>query len=127
MYAKNKFGINMLHVAAQGDQPISLYYFKNKGLSLRSRDDRQSTPLHWAIYSRSENALCYLLAWLDEDLEDKDVDEYTALHLAIKSVDYALNTRSVRALLIKGARRDAVDKTGKRAMDHVSSLKDDTM
>lgn len=85
--AKNKFGINMLHVAAQGDQPISLYYFKNKGLDLHSRDDRESTPLHWATYSKSEIALCYLLAWLDGNFEDQDVEGYTPLHLAVKSVE----------------------------------------
>jgi ankyrin repeat protein len=26
-FATNNFGINMLHTAAQGDMPISLYYF----------------------------------------------------------------------------------------------------
>lgn len=62
--AKNNFGINVVHVAAQGDQPISLYYFKNKGMDLRSRDNRGSTPMHWACYSKSEVALIYLLAWI---------------------------------------------------------------
>lgn len=28
MFAKNMFGLNVMHIAAQGDQPISLYYFK---------------------------------------------------------------------------------------------------
>lgn len=28
MYIRNNFGINVMHVAAQGDQPISLFYFK---------------------------------------------------------------------------------------------------
>ena len=27
-HAKNKLGLNMLHVAAQGDSAVSLYYFK---------------------------------------------------------------------------------------------------
>ena len=55
----------MLHVAAQGDQPISIYFFKLRGLDLRSRDNRGSTPLHWAAYSKAEITLVYLLSWLD--------------------------------------------------------------
>jgi len=62
--AVNNFGINVLHVAAQGDQPISLYFFKLRGLDLRSRDNRGSTALHWACYSKSEVALVYLLSWV---------------------------------------------------------------
>jgi len=62
--AKNNYGINVMHVAAQGDQPITLYYFKQKGVDIRSRDNRGSTPMHWACYSKSEVALIYLLAWV---------------------------------------------------------------
>ena len=28
MYIRNNFGINVMRVAAQGDQPISMFYFK---------------------------------------------------------------------------------------------------
>ena len=69
--ALNNFGINVMHIAAQGDQPIAMYYFKQLGFSITSKDHRLSTPLHWACYSRSEVALCYLLAWLKED----EIDE----------------------------------------------------
>lgn len=67
--ALNNFGISAIHVAAQGDQPISLYYFKLKGMDMRIKDSRGSSPLHWACYSKSEVALCYLLAWV-KDLDD---------------------------------------------------------
>ncbi len=116
MHIKNNFGINVMHVAAQGDQPISLFFFKEMGFDLKCRDNRQSTPLHWACYSRSEIALCYLLAWVT-DLEDKDVEGYTPLHLAIKSVDQLRSTRPVRTLLVRGARRDARDNSGRLPSD----------
>lgn len=36
--------------------------FKQMGVDINVRDNRLSTPLHWACYSRSEVALNYLLA-----------------------------------------------------------------
>ena len=68
-FCVNNFGINVLHTAAQGDQPISLQYFKEQGLDMRSTDNRASTPLHWACYSKSEVALVYLLSYV-EKLDD---------------------------------------------------------
>ena len=73
MHHKNRYGINVMHVAAQGDQPVSIYYFKLKGMDLRVTDSRQSTPLHWACWSKAEITLQYLLAWVP-NLEDKDED-----------------------------------------------------
>jgi Ankyrin repeats (3 copies) len=118
MQAKNNYGINVMHVAAQGDQPVSLYYFKQRGVDIRSRDNRGSTPMHWACYSKSEVALLYLLAWVrPQQLDDKDCDGYTPLHLAVKSVESLKSTRPVRALLIKGAPRDAVDNQERTPID----------
>lgn len=55
-------------------------------MDIRCKDNRGSTPLHWACYSRSEVALCYLLSWVPT-LDDKDIEGYTPLHLAVKSVE----------------------------------------
>jgi palmitoyltransferase len=63
MQARNMHGLNVLHIAAQGDQPISLYYFKSQGMDIYGKDNRNSTPLHWACFSNSEVALVYLLGW----------------------------------------------------------------
>jgi len=43
-------GLNMLHVAAQGDSASSLYFFKEMGLDINTADRRGSTPLHWACF-----------------------------------------------------------------------------
>jgi len=43
-------GLNMLHVAAQGDSASSLFFFKQIGLDINSTDKRGSTPLHWACF-----------------------------------------------------------------------------
>jgi len=39
------------------------------------------------------------------------------LHLAVKSAESSGQVRPVRTLLIRGADRNAVDRTGKTAMD----------
>lgn len=109
---RNQYGANVLHIAAQGDQPVPLYYFvTEKGMGLDETDNRGSTPLHWACYSRSEFALSYILA-LNPNLELQDHSGFTALHLAIKSVPELKTTRPVRALLIRGAKRSPVSKAG---------------
>lgn len=80
-------------------------------MDINMKDDKESTPLHWACYSRSEDALSYLLA-LGPDLSAKDQKGYTPLHLAVKSVEQLKSTRPVRALLIKGADRSIKDNEG---------------
>ena len=77
-------------------------------MDLRSRDNRGSTPLHWAAYSKAEITLVYLLSWLDY-LDDQDCDGFTPLHLAVKSVESLQSTRPVRSLLIRGASRGMLD------------------
>ena len=114
--ARNNFGINMLHVAAQGDQPISIYFFKLRGMDLRSKDSRGSTPLHWAAYSKAEITLVYLLSWVDY-LDDQDCDGFTPLHLAVKSVEALQSTRPVRSLLIRGASRSMLDNQDRKPID----------
>lgn len=51
VFEKNQYGLNMLHVAAQGDAAASLFLFKSLGLDINKQDHRGSTPLHWSCYS----------------------------------------------------------------------------
>lgn len=53
----------MLHVAAQGDQTLSVAYFIQQGLDINSTDFRLSTPMHWAAFTGAELTLCYIIAW----------------------------------------------------------------
>jgi ankyrin repeat protein len=63
MHLKTRTNMNVMHVAAQSDQVISLYYFKTKGLDINIIDGQKNTPLHWALKEQSETAVAYLLAW----------------------------------------------------------------
>ncbi len=84
---KNQYGANVLHIAAQGDAAAPLYYFvRICNMNLEEVDNRGSTPLHWACYSRSEFALSYILA-MKPNLEARDQAGFAPLHLAVKSVE----------------------------------------
>ncbi|CDW88669.1 dhhc zinc finger domain containing protein [Stylonychia lemnae] len=122
----NNFGLNMLHVAAQGDAASSLYIFKELNLNINQQDFRGSTALHWACYQQSEVALSYLLAW-NPNLNIQDVEGHTPLHLAVRSVQMTYSTRSVRFLLLKGAQVNIKDKKGKLAIDYVKDVKSSEM
>ena len=108
----------MLHVSAQGDQPVSLAYFLSKGIKINSRDLRDSTPLHWAAFSGSELTLSYIVAW-GGDLNDVDSKGLTPLHLAVKSYKENRSTKGIKQLLIKGANREALDFQNLKPIDYV--------
>jgi palmitoyltransferase len=80
---------------------------------LNQRDSKGSTALHWASYLGCENAATFLVSWgVDVNLPDKE-GSLTPLHLAVLSG----NTRIVRKLLIKGARKDVRDRKEKLPID----------
>jgi palmitoyltransferase len=81
----NNSGLNVLHMAAQGNQPNALiYFFKKYSLDIHSVDDKGSTPLHWACYSGSEVYVQFLLS-LNANVNARDRDGLTSLHLAVNS------------------------------------------
>ena len=92
----------MLHVSAQGDQPLSLVYFLKLGLDINSMDKRLSTPLHWAAFACAELVLNYILAY-GADVNARDIKGLTPLHLAVRSSEEIMTTRNIRALLLKGS------------------------
>jgi ankyrin repeat protein len=59
------------------------------------------------------------VAW-KADLNAQDDNGLTPLHLAVRAADNLKSTRSVRHLLIKGARKDVKDNFGRLPIDVVN-------
>ena len=99
--AKNKQGLGVMHIAAQGDQPLLLAYFRSLQQHFTHPDFKGSTPLHWAAYLGCELAASLLLAWDvgKTCLNAADGDGHTPLHLAT----IAGHQKMLKYLLIKGA------------------------
>jgi len=80
-------GRTVLHVAVQNEQVDSIYYFiKNLNFDMNQADNNSSSPLHWAAIGQKEISLTYLIAW-GAEVNIKDNDGNTPLHLAVKSTE----------------------------------------
>ena len=111
--AKSRQGLNVMHMAAQGDNPNIIVYFKDRyDINIYSVDNNGNTPLHWACYTCSENAVNFLLSYMDE-INMQDKQGQTPLHIAI----FTERVKIIKKLLHKGANIMIRDKKGKTAVD----------
>lgn len=96
-------------MAAQGNNPNIIIYFKVKyNMSLLSKDCQGNIPLHWACYNSSEEAINFLLSYMN-DINIQNNDGKTPLHIAVFTEKPSL----IKKLLKKGADITIKDKDGK--------------
>ena len=109
----SKNGLNVLHMAAQGNNPNIIIYFKIKyNISVLSTDLQGNTPLHWASYNSSEEAINFLLSYM-ADINIKNNDGKTPLHIAVFTEKPSL----IKKLIKRGADINIKDKNGKTPYD----------
>ncbi len=52
-----------MHFAAQADKAFAITFLYKKGVNIDCTDNEGLTPLHWACYMASDEAIYFLLAW----------------------------------------------------------------
>ena len=92
-------GKNVMHLAAEGNQPtIMMYFIFHEAQDIHSIDEFGSTPLHWACYAGAEDSVLFLLS-MKVDIDRTDKEGLTPLHVATTSN----KDKIVLRLLQKGA------------------------
>ena len=106
-------GKNIMHLAAESNQPsIIAYFLLNEPLDLFTVDENGSTPLHWACYSGAYESVNYLLS-LKADINALDKEKFTPLHLAVTNN----REKIVRLLLQNGADKKIPNKNKELPID----------
>lgn len=113
---KTPLGLDVIHLAAQGDYPNLLSYFYELAMDIETPDTKGGTPLHWAAYLGSFYTTSLLCA-LKANINSQDSDGETPLHLATISG----NPRIARLLLLKGADKSLKNNKNKTAMEIATS------
>lgn len=109
-------GLNVLHMAAQGNNPNIIVYFceskyKNQ-IDINSKDKAGNTPLHWACYNSSEEALSFILKY-SPDINASNKIGMTPLHIAV----YTEKPSLIKKLIKKGASLTSKDNEGLTPVD----------
>ena len=123
---KNNAGLNIIQMAAQGDNPNIIVYLKEKyNIDLfKEVDNLHNDALHWACASGSKSALDFLLLYINEKYNNLDainhVDKQgqTALHVTILTTG---STSTIKKLIKKGINLKIKDKNGLNVFDLVKN------
>ena len=64
LFVTTALGVTALHMAAQGNNPISLHMllYSFEGFSVNQTDNSGATPLIWSAFCGQEISLAYLVA-----------------------------------------------------------------
>ena len=106
-------GKNIMHIAAESNQPsMMIYLYLNEAQDVSSVDENGSTPLHWACYYKAEECVNYLLH-LKADIDAQDKERFTPLNIAVSNNKVSM----VKLLLRRGADKKIRNKYNQLPID----------
>lgn len=116
---KNKSGLDVIHMAAQNDNPNVIVFFKEKyNYDIFQGDSQGNTPIHWACSNCAKIALGYLLYYIDDKnkniINSVNKSGQTALHLTILTNE---NPTIIKKLIKKGIDTKIKDENGLTVYD----------
>ena len=97
----NITGLNVLHLAAQGNCLNIITSLTEKYIfNINSQDNNGNTALHWAVYFNNQQSIDYLL-YYNIDINLKDINKRTALDIAINRENDILIDRIKDGIITK--------------------------
>ena len=95
----NNNGLNVLHMASQGNKTTPLYYFIHKyRMNINSTDKLGNTCLHWACFYNNDKVLNFLLLCENININIKNKNGFTPLHFSI----LGNNIKAIKKLITAG-------------------------
>ena len=95
----NNNGLNLLHIASQGNQTTPLYYFIHKyKLNINSIDKLGNTCLHWASFYNNDKVLNFLLLCDKIKVNIQNKNGFTPLHFCVLGT----NIKAIKKLITVG-------------------------
>ena len=95
----NNNGLNVLHLAAQGNQVTPIYYLIHKyKMNVNSIDKIGNTSLHWACFLNNDKVLNFLLLCDKINVNIKNKNGFTPLHFSV----IGRNIKAIKKLIISG-------------------------
>ena len=95
----NNNGLNVLHLAAQGNQATPIYYFIHKyKMNVNSTDKMGNTSLHWACFFNNDKVFNFLLLCDKININIKNKNGFTPLHFSVLS----RNIKAIKKLITSG-------------------------
>ena len=98
---------NVIHLACQRNHPnVIVYAASYEKKMINDKDIYGNTPLHWAVYSNSNDCVDYLIGYCQCDINSVNNENMTPLHIAAKEN----NKFFIRKLITLKANVDVFDK-----------------
>ena len=116
---KNKAGLDVIQMAAQGDNANVIVYFKEKyNYDIFQKDNQGNNSIHWASSNCAKIALGYLLYYIDDEhkniINEVNKNGQSALHLTILTNE---SLTVIKKLIKKGINTNLKDNNGLSAYD----------